>query len=312
MTKREGHVPVMLEACLQALALRPEGVYVDATLGGAGHAEAIARTLTTGTLLGIDRDADALVRAKLRLAPYGERVRLAHSDFRDLAGCMDEAGLAFADGILFDLGISSFQVDEADRGFSYMQDAPLDMRMDRSQGMTAAELINTADEDTLRHILYTYGEERYAPRIAAAVVRARQKAPVETTGQLARLIADAMPAAARREKQHPAKRSFQGLRVFINDELNAVEFALRAAISRLAPGGRVAVLSFHSLEDRIVKQIFAEAAHPCVCPPDFPVCVCGRTPQVRVIGPKPALPDEREVSENPRARSAKLRTAQKL
>ena len=306
------HVPVLRDACIEALALRPDGVYVDATLGGAGHSAEIARTLAEGRLIGIDRDEYALARAGERLAPWSGRVTLVHSDFRRMADCLAQAGVTGVDGILFDLGCSSFQLDDPGRGFSYMHDAPLDMRMDRTCGMTAHELVNTADAQELRRILFTYGEERYAPRIAEAIVRARASRPVETTGELARIIADAMPAAARREKQHPAKRSFQALRIAVNDELTAIDEALRAAIDALNPGGRLAVISFHSLEDRIAKQVMAEAAQGCTCPPEFPVCVCGRHPRVRLVTRKPILPTAQECEENPRARSAKLRVAEKL
>ena len=306
------HIPVLRDACLEALAIRPAGVYIDATLGGAGHAAGIAGRLDTGRLVGIDRDEYALSRAAERLAPYRDRVTLVHSDFRRLDGILRELELPGADGILFDLGCSSFQLDDPARGFSYMHDAPLDMRMDRSGGQTAYDLVNTADASELRRILWTYGEERYAPRIAEAVVRAREQKPVETTGELAAIIAGAMPAAARREKQHPAKRSFQAIRIAVNDELTAIEEALRAAVEVLKPGGRLAVISFHSLEDRIVKQVMAEAAQGCTCPPSFPVCVCGRKPKVRIVARRPIVPDEAECEKNPRARSAKLRVAEKL
>ncbi|MEA4823483.1 MAG: 16S rRNA (cytosine(1402)-N(4))-methyltransferase RsmH [Clostridiaceae bacterium] len=306
------HIPVLRDACIDALRVRPDGVYVDATLGGAGHALVIAGMLDGGRLIGIDRDEYALARAEERLSLYVRHVTLIHSDFRRIADCLREAGAEGADGILFDLGCSSFQLDDPERGFSYMHDAPLDMRMDRTRGETAYELINRADAAELRGILYDYGEERYAPRIAEAVVRERENHPIETTAELARIIADAMPAAARREKQHPAKRSFQALRIAVNDELTAIDEALRAAVDALNPGGRIAVISFHSLEDRIVKQVFAQAAQGCTCPPEFPVCVCGKKPRVRLIAKKPILPTEEECTENPRARSAKLRVAEKI
>ncbi|MBQ4417930.1 MAG: 16S rRNA (cytosine(1402)-N(4))-methyltransferase RsmH [Butyrivibrio sp.] len=304
------HVPVLCEACLAALDVRPDGVYVDATLGGAGHASRIAAQLETGRLIGIDRDDYALGRAAERLAPWADRVTLVHSDFRRIAECLAQAGVDGADGILFDLGCSSFQLDDPERGFSYMHDAPLDMRMDRSGGQTAYDLVNTAPEDELRRILFAYGEERYAPRIAAAIVGARVREPIETTGELAALIADAMPAAARREKQHPAKRSFQALRIAVNDELTAIDEAVRAAIDALKPGGRLAVISFHSLEDRIVKTCMAEAAQGCTCPPSFPVCICGRQPAGKVAG-KPLRPGKEETENNPRANSARLRVFEK-
>lgn len=307
------HIPVLRDACIEALNIRPDGIYADATLGGAGHSVCIAEKLDRGgRLVGIDRDDTALVRAGARLEPYKERVTLIHSDFGRLNACLDEAGVKQLDGILFDLGCSSFQLDEAERGFSYMQDAPLDMRMDRDQAMTAYDLVNTADEAELRRILYTYGEEKFAPAIAGTIVRARAAEPIRTTGELSDLIRSAIPAAAaRKEKQHPAKRSFQAIRIAVNHELTSIEDGLAAAIERLAPGGRIAVISFHSLEDRIVKQTFADAAKGCTCPREFPVCVCGKKPKIKVLG-KPVLPDDRECEENPRARSAKLRIAEKL
>ncbi|MGN1074491.1 MAG: 16S rRNA (cytosine(1402)-N(4))-methyltransferase RsmH [Eubacteriales bacterium] len=312
MNETYTHIPVLRDACIDALNLRPDGIYVDATLGGAGHASAIAEKLRGGRLIGIDRDEYALGRARERLAPFDDRVTLVHSDFRNIADCLRAAGAEGADGILFDLGCSSFQLDDPERGFSYMHDAPLDMRMDRTRGGTAYDLVNTADASELLRILFDYGEERYAPRIAEAIVRARETHPIGTTGELAGIIADAMPAAARREKQHPAKRSFQALRIAVNDELTAIDEALRAAVDALFPGGRLAVISFHSLEDRIAKQVLAQAAQGCTCPPEFPVCVCGKKPRVRLVTKKPVLPDERECTENPRARSAKLRVAEKL
>jgi len=302
------HIPVLRDACIEALRIRPDGVYVDATLGGAGHASEIVRRLTSGTLVGIDRDDYALSRAGERLAPYGDRVRLVHSDFRNLAACLNGP----VDGILFDLGCSSFQLDDPERGFSYMHDAPLDMRMDRTSPRTAYDLINTADSSELRRILYDYGEERYAPRIAEAIVRERAVSPIATTGELVRIISDAMPAAAKREKQHPAKRTFQAVRIAVNDELTAIDEALRAAIDCLKPEGRLAVISFHSLEDRIVKQVFARNARGCTCPPEFPVCVCGGTPRVRLIAHKPISPTDEECNDKPRARSAKLRVCEKI
>lgn len=305
------HISVLKAESIEALRIRPDGVYIDATLGGAGHSAEIAKRLTTGHLVGIDRDAYAIDRATAVLEPWKERVTLVRSDFRALKDCLAQAGFEKADGVLFDLGVSSFQLDDAERGFSYMQDAPLDMRMDRRQSLTAADVVNTWDEAELRRILTVYGEERYAGRIAAAIVHARAQKPVGTTLELSDLIREAMPAAARREKQHPAKRSFQAIRIAVNDELTAVDRALRAAVDCLAPGGRAAVISFHSLEDRIVKQIFAEGARGCECPPDFPVCVCGKKPKLKVVG-KPVAPGAEECIANPRARSARLRTAEKL
>lgn len=310
--KDYGHVPVLLHECLDALALRPDGVYVDGTLGRAGHSLEIAKRLTTGRLIGIDRDETAITAAEERLADYMDRVTLVHSNFDRVGEILDELGLDGADGMLFDLGVSSPQLDEAERGFSYMQDAPLDMRMDRSASLTARDVINDWSYEELRRILYEYGEERYAPVIARHICRAREQAPIERTGELVDIIKSAMPPQALREKQHPAKRSFQAIRIAVNDELAAVDRMLQAAVPRLSPGGRLAVISFHSLEDRIVKNALAAFARGCTCPPDFPVCVCGKTPQVRLVNRKPILSGEAELNENPRARSAKLRLAEKL
>lgn len=306
------HVSVLLRECLEGLNIRPEGVYVDGTLGGGGHSEEIAKRLTTGTLIGIDRDRNALEAAGRRLAPYGSRVKLVHSNFAELDGVLDSLGIHGADGILLDLGVSSPQLDDGARGFSYMLDAPLDMRMDPTDSLTAAQVVNTWPQEELRRILYTYGEERYAPQIASAICRARERAPVETTLELVDIIRSAMPPAALREKQHPAKRSFQAIRIAVNDELGAVERVMAEAIPRLNPGGRLAVITFHSLEDRIVKTAMASAAKGCTCPPEFPVCVCGKKPQVRLISRKPITSTQEELDRNPRARSAKLRVCEKL
>lgn len=306
------HAPVLLQECIDGLAIRPDGLYVDGTLGRAGHSREIAARLTTGRLICIDRDQAALDAAPERLAPWMDRVTLVHGNFRELGGILDQLELPAVDGMLFDLGVSSPQLDDPERGFSYMHDAPLDMRMDRSAALTARDVVNDWDQETLKQILWRYGEERYAGPIAAAIVRARQAAPIETTFQLVEIIRSAMPAAALREKQHPAKRSFQAIRIAVNDELRAVETMLREAVPRLRKGGRLAVISFHSLEDRIVKTTLAEFAKGCTCPPDFPVCVCGRTPEVRLVNRKPITASPEELQENPRARSAKLRVAEKL
>ena len=305
------HKPVLLRECLEGLKIRPDGTYVDGTLGRAGHSREIAARLTTGRLICIDRDQAALDAAEDRLAGYLDKVTLIHGNFGDLAGLLDERGIAGVDGMLFDLGVSSPQLDDPERGFSYMHDAPLDMRMDRSEALTAHTVVNEWSQEELRRILWQYGEERYAPQIAAAIVRRRAEAPIATTLELVDVIRSAMPAQALREKQHPAKRSFQAIRIAVNDELAAVDRMLHAAVPRLAPGGRLCVISFHSLEDRIVKNALAELAKGCTCPPDFPVCVCGKTPQVRLTPRKPILPTAEEIEENPRARSAKLRVAEK-
>ncbi len=306
------HISVLLEESIEALNIRPDGIYLDGTLGGAGHSSEIARRLTTGTLIGVDRDPKALAAAAERLAPWAERVRLIHGNFRDLEAILDGLGIPGVDGILLDLGVSSPQLDEADRGFSYMADAPLDMRMDPSDPLTAWEIVNTWPQEELRRILYAYGEERCAPLIAAAIVRRRAQAPIDTTLALVDLIRRALPQKALREKQHPAKRSFQAIRIAVNDELGAVDAVMRQAIRRLNPGGRLAVITFHSLEDRIVKNAMAEAVKGCTCPPEFPVCVCGKTPRMKRVIRKPREAGKEERETNPRARSAKLRAGEKI
>ena len=305
------HKPVLLDACIQALNIRPDGIYVDGTLGRAGHSMEIARRLTTGRLICIDRDQAAIDAARVRLAPWLDRVTLVRSNFSELGEILSGAGVSGADGMLFDLGVSSPQLDDASRGFSYMQDAPLDMRMDTSAPLSAYEVVNTWSPEELRRILYEYGEERYAPAIAKAIVRARETAPVNTTLELVEIIRGAMPPAALREKQHPAKRSFQAIRIAVNGELDALPPMLEAAVDGLNPGGRLAVITFHSLEDRIVKRTLADLAKGCTCPPEFPVCVCGRKPRVRLVNRKPVTADGAELADNPRARSAKLRVAEK-
>ena len=306
------HKSVLLDECIEALRIHPDGIYLDGTLGGAGHSYEIARRLTTGRLIGVDRDAVALKAAAERLAPFASRVTTVHSNFSELDHILEELGIDAVDGMLFDLGVSSPQLDDAQRGFSYMADAPLDMRMNKDDTLTAAEVVNLWSQDELRRILYEYGEERYAPQIAAAIVRRREKAPIRTTLELVEVIRSAMPPQALREKQHPAKRSFQAIRIAVNDELGAVSKLMRTAFARLKPGGRLAVITFHSLEDRIVKSEMQLAARGCTCPPEFPVCVCGKTPLIRIVTRKPIVSGARELEENPRARSAKLRVAEKL
>lgn len=306
------HISVLLRECLDGLAIRPDGIYIDGTLGGAGHSGQIAKRLTTGRLIGIDRDPVALKAAGERLSPYADRVTLVHSNFCRMAEVVKELGLPGVDGILLDLGVSSPQLDEVSRGFSYMADAPLDMRMNGKDALTAREVVNTWPQEELRRILWNYGEERYAPQIAAAICRRREEKPIETTLELVDVIRSAMPASALREKQHPAKRSFQAIRIAVNDELGSVEKAMEAAIPLLNPGGRLAVITFHSLEDRIVKLAMAEAAKGCTCPPQFPVCICGKKPIVKLISRKPIVATPEELEANPRSRSAKLRVCEKL
>ena len=306
------HKPVLLEECIQALAIRPDGIYLDGTLGRAGHSREIARRLTSGRLICVDRDQAALDAAEERLAPWRDNVELVHSNFCELDAILDGLKLDRVDGMLFDLGVSSPQLDDPSRGFSYMADAPLDMRMDKTDTLTARTVVNEWPQEELRRILWQYGEERYASAIAGAIVRARDKGEIATTLQLVDVLRSAMPAAALREKQHPAKRTFQAIRIAVNDELTAVDKMVRAAVPRLNAGGRLAVISFHSLEDRIVKNALAEFAKGCTCPPDFPVCVCGKKPQVKLVNRKPIVSGPAELEENPRARSAKLRVAEKL
>ncbi len=306
------HVSVLLEQSIAGLNIRPDGIYVDGTLGGAGHSSRIAQQLTTGRLVGIDRDETALAAARQRLAPYAQRVSLIHANFSQMEYALSSLGIDKVDGILLDLGVSSPQLDDGERGFSYTVDAPLDMRMDRADAQDAHDIVNRWPYEELKRILYEYGEERYAPQIAAAICRRRETAPIETTLELVEIIRSAMPASALREKQHPAKRSFQAIRIAVNDELGDLRRVMDAAIPLLNPGGRLAVITFHSLEDRIVKNAMADAARGCVCPPEFPVCVCGRKPQVQILTRKPIGPSEEELAENPRARSAKLRICEKL
>lgn len=306
------HVSVLLEECIQGLAIKPDGIYVDGTLGGAGHSSRIAAKLTTGRLIGIDRDNVALEAAAERLRPFEDRVTLVHANFCDMDQALQGLGIDKVDGILLDLGVSSPQLDDGQRGFSYMTDAPLDMRMNGEDTRDARQIVNTWSYEELKRILYDYGEERFAPRIAAAICHRRERAPIETTLELVDVIKSAMPASALREKQHPAKRSFQAIRIAVNDELGAVETVMKKAVPLLNPGGRLAVITFHSLEDRIVKNAMAEAAKGCTCPPSFPVCVCGKKPQVRIVTRKPIVSGEEELERNPRARSAKLRICEKL
>ena len=306
------HVSVLLEECIEALNIRPDGIYVDGTLGGAGHSSQIAKRLTTGRLIGIDRDPVALKAAGERLEPYKDRVTLVHSNFCEIASVLKDLNIDGVDGILLDLGVSSPQLDDGARGFSYMADAPLDMRMNNEDALTAHTVVNTWPQEELKRILYDYGEERYAPQIASAICRRREVAPIETTLELVDVIRSAMPAAALREKQHPAKRSFQAIRIAVNDELGSVEQVMRDAIPCLNPGGRLAIITFHSLEDRIVKTGMTAASKGCTCPPNFPVCVCGKKPQVKLISKKPIVSGEEELERNPRARSAKLRVCEKL
>lgn len=306
------HYSVLLNETIDNLCIKPDGIYVDGTLGGAGHSSVIASRLTTGRLIGIDRDEVALTAAAERLAPYMDRVTLLHGNFGDIKHLLESIGVERVDGMVFDLGVSSPQLDDGERGFSYMADAPLDMRMDRSESFTAWNIVNEWSREELRRILFEYGEERYAPAIAAAIERERQNKPISTTLELVDVIKSAMPGKALREKQHPAKRSFQAIRIAVNQELKAVEDMLACCDDLLEEGGRICVITFHSLEDRLVKRAFQEKVRGCTCPPDFPVCVCGNSPTMKIITKKPITAGEDELSANPRSRSAKLRVAQKV
>ena len=306
------HVPVLLWECIEGLNIKPDGVYVDGTLGRGGHSEEIAKRLTTGKLISIDQDQQAIDEAGARLAPYGDKVILVKDNFRNTAAILERLGYEGVDGMLFDLGVSSPQLDDAERGFSYMNDAPLDMRMDRSASITAYDVVNTWSEFELQRSLRAYGADRNAGRIASKIVRGREDKPIETTLELVDVIRSAMPAAALREKQHPAKRSFQAIRIAVNDELGAVEDMIRTVPDKLNKGGRLCVISFHSLEDRLIKNGIAVRENGCTCPREAPICTCGFKQTLRNVYRKPVVSGQQELDENPRARSAKLRVAEKV
>ena len=308
-----GHVSVLLDECIKYLDIKPEGIYVDGTLGLGGHSSEIAKRLGEGgRLIAIDRDLASIERASARLAPWADRVTIVHGNFRDVAAILDEQGIEAVDGMLFDLGVSSPQLDDGQRGFSYMQDAPLDMRMDPSDNVDAWFIVNRWPEEKIARILHDYGDERYAKRIAAAIVARRQEKEIETTLELVDVIKSAMPAPALREKQHPAKRSFQAIRIAVNDELSAVSQMMETAPDRLKPGGRLCVISFHSLEDRIIKNAIHERENGCTCPREAPVCTCGFVQTLRSVTRKPVTPTDEELVLNPRSRSAKLRVAERV
>lgn len=306
------HIPVLLNECIDALRISPSGVYVDGTLGRAGHSAEIAKRLDTGRLIAVDRDMTAIEEARVKLEAYSDKVTFVHSNFSRIGEILDELGIDKVDGMLFDLGVSSPQLDDGSRGFSYMEDGPLDMRMDKSSYLTARDIVNIWSEEEIKKILFTYGEERYAPRIARAIVKKRELSPIETTLELAEVIKSAMPGSALHEKQHPAKRSFQAIRIAVNDELKSISDMLGTAMDRLNKGGRIAVISFHSLEDRIVKTAIASKEKGCTCPPEFPICTCGFVKTMRSVTRKPVVPTKEELDRNPRARSAKLRVAEKI
>ena len=306
------HYSVLLRECIEGLDIKPDGIYLDGTLGMGGHSYQIASRLTTGRLISIDRDETAIERAGKRLAPFADRVTLVHGNFCDAAQILDNLGIEAVDGMLFDLGVSSPQLDEIERGFSYMGDAPLDMRMDAGDVLTAYDVVNTWDENRLNRILWDYGEERYARRITAAILKHRAEKPISTTLELVDIIRSAMPAAALREKQHPAKRSFQAIRIAVNDELGSISRMMETAPDKLKEGGRLCVISFHSLEDRIIKSGIAARENGCTCPREAPICTCGFVRTLKSVSRKPILPGEQELEENPRSRSAKLRVAEKV
>lgn len=301
------HVSVLLHECVEALRIRPDGIYVDGTMGGGGHSLEIAKRLQNGRLICIDQDPNAHAAAGKRLAEYRDKITFIRDNFGNIGSILDTLGIEKIDGMLLDIGVSSHQLDEAARGFSYQQDAPLDMRMNPDKPFSAYDVVNGYDEDALDRIIFTYGEERWARRIAQFIVREREQKPIETTGELVEIIKKAVPKGARKDGPHPAKRTFQAIRIEVNGELEVLQRAIDAAAARLSVGGRLCIITFHSLEDRIVKEAFRKQENPCICPPQFPVCVCGRKPLGRVITKKPILPSKEESEENPRSRSAKLR-----
>lgn len=302
------HVSVLLTQTIKELCIRPDGLYADGTLGGGGHSEKICESLSDkGRLYGFDVDEEALKASEIRLAPFSDRTVFIRKNFREMVSELSERGVPHLDGIVLDLGVSSHQLDDAKRGFTYRTDTPLDMRMDNRKSLTAEKVVNTYSEDELYRVIKDYGEERFAGRIAQSIVRKRAEKPILTTGELADLVKTAIPARMRGEKGHPAKRTFQAIRIEVNDELAVLEQSLDEMIDFLADRGRLCIITFHSLEDRIVKNNFRKNENPCICPPDFPVCTCGRKSKGKIITRKPVLPDEEELLNNPRSHSAKLR-----
>ncbi len=307
------HVSVLRDESIEGLNIREGGIYVDGTLGGAGHSLEICRRFgKDGRLIGIDQDQEAIANGAVRLASYRDQVTLVRDNFKNIDNILNDLNVERIDGLLLDLGVSSFQLDESERGFSYMQDAPLDMRMDQRQIKSAYEVVNTYTEAELDRILKDYGEERWSKRIAQFIVDARKEQPIRTTGELVGIIKKAIPKKAREDGPHPAKRSFQAIRIEVNGELEILEKTINDAVDHLHTGGRLCVITFHSLEDRIIKQTYKTLEDPCICPKDFPVCVCGRKPKIRVLTRKPIVPGPEELDANPRARSAKLRIAEKI
>ena len=307
------HRSVLLDECIESLNIKPNGIYVDGTAGGGGHSLEIVKRLTDGgRLIAIDRDDAAIAAATQRLSDYLDRVTFVRNNFSSAADVCRELGVEKIDGILLDLGVSSYQLDTAERGFSHNNDAPLDMRMDRRGELDAYTVINTYSFEELKRVIWEYGEERFAPKIASAIVKRRETSPIVSTGELVDVIKSAIPAAAREGGHHPAKRTFQAIRIEVNGELDAIAPAIKKASGIMAEGGRIVIITFHSLEDRIVKQTYADMASGCTCPKNLPICVCGKRPEVKVLTKKPILPSARELEENPRSRSAKLRVCEKL
>ncbi|MBE5812665.1 MAG: 16S rRNA (cytosine(1402)-N(4))-methyltransferase RsmH [Clostridiales bacterium] len=307
------HKPVLFDECMENLNIKLDGIYVDGTLGGAGHSLGIAKSLNkNGTLIGIDRDVEALAVSKQRLAEVNPKVILVNDNHKNIKSILEDLGIYKADGILLDLGVSSYQLDNKDRGFSYRFDAPLDMRMNTNDKMTAKTVVNECTKEELIKIFRDYGEEKWSARIAEFIVAEREKKPIETTFELVDIIKAAVPAGAREEKGHPAKRVFQAIRIYVNEEISELENAVRNAIDSLNVGGRLCIITFHSLEDRIVKEVFNEEAKSCICPPDFPTCVCGKKSRIKLVNRKPILPTDEELEINLRAHSAKLRVAEKI
>lgn len=306
------HVSVLLDECIENLNIKPEGIYVDGTMGGAGHTSEIMKKLQGGLVIGIDQDTDAIAAATPRLQAIGDHFKIAHSNFSNIKSVLEQLEVPKIDGLLLDLGVSSFQLDEAERGFSYMQDGHLDMRMDQSREFSAYDVVNSYSQQALTDIIRKYGEEKWAARIATFIVEARDEKPLETTFELVEVIKKAIPAKARKEGPHPAKRTFQAIRIEVNSELRIIEETIKDALSCLNKGGRIAIITFHSLEDRIVKETFRELATGCICPPEFPICTCKNKPKGKVITRKPILPSDEEIEVNPRSRSAKLRVFEKL
>jgi 16S rRNA (cytosine1402-N4)-methyltransferase len=308
------HVPVLLEECMEMLNLKSDGIYVDCTMGGAGHSfEILKRTSPQGKLIALDQDEIAIAHGRQRLKEYGERVTIVHDNFKNIKSILENLAINEVDGFLFDIGVSSYQLDHPERGFSYMEDAPLDMRMDQEhQTFTAADLVNTKSQEELADIIFQYGEERWAKRIAQFIINFRIKKRIESTGELVQIIKKAIPAGARKDGPHPAKRTFQALRIAINNELEVLEKVVADTATFLKPGGRICIITFHSLEDRIVKNQYHKLSGACTCPPGFPICGCNNPRLLKILTRKPIIPSVREVHENPRARSAKLRVAERV